>query len=209
MKKLDQKGLTGPVEIGLIAVFVLFVGFVAYRIGNARNDSSANNANTAADQDASEIELKETEADEAKEVDVPAEEEKQEAVEAEKEEVTPEPVKTTTPEVKKEQPVEEPVKKEKIYVDFTSATAEQVESVVNVRATLESNQSGECWMKLYREDQPKVKDSVTLSNAKVCETTFNVADIPVAGEWELHVWFAGKDGITEGYYSKTSVNIVK
>ena len=73
--------MTGPVEIGLIVVFVVFVGFVAFRIGSARNDDTvASNTNDSSEQEASEIALNEAEADEAKEVEVPAEEEKKEEV---------------------------------------------------------------------------------------------------------------------------------
>ncbi len=205
MKKLDQKGLTGPVEIGLIVLFAVFIGAVAYRIGTARNDgASANQNNQASDDEKSEIALNEEEKDEAKEVDVPAEEEKKKEVSEEPAAEPSKPVETEP--VKKEEPKEEPVKKTE-KVEFVSSSAEQSGDTISATATLESNQTGTCYLKLYRDDQPKIKHSIELNNQKVCETTFETSEIPVAGTWELHVWFASSDGSTEGWGDTKTIEV--
>ncbi len=193
MKKLNQRGMTGPVEIGLIVVFVVFVGFVAYRIGSARNDDGrANQSAEDADNEAAEIKVNENEADEAKEVDVPSEEEKKDEV---KEDPATEPVKVDKPVVEDQ---EEPKKKEYTYVGFTSEVSKDGDTI-SASATLAEAYTGNCYLKMYRDGEPKVTRTVKLTDGqKTCSATYNTSELSVSGKWELHAWFESAGGTVKG-----------
>lgn len=206
--KLNQKGMIGPVEIGAIILVIAVVGFTGFRIGNARTqveEITANAQNDEAADEAARLALKEQAEEDAKEIEIPKDESSVEkAVEEPK---TTEVPKQTPAETK---PVEtEPVKEKKdiTYIEFNKGGAGQSGDTVSASARLESEQTGTCYVKFYKEGHPKVFKEHALSNAKECAATFAISEFEVAGDWDIYIWFVSSDGKVEAHQASYPVDI--
>lgn len=203
MKKLDQKGMIGLVEIGVIVLVALVVGFVGYRIGTARSevsDITANAQNDAGLDEAAQLALKEQE-ENKEEVEVPKEEKTEEPVVKEEKPVVEEPI-------KEEKPVEE-VKEKPTYIKFEGVYANQSGDSIAVTARMASAHTGTCYIKFKKDGQEKVLKEKAISSSNNCDTSVAASAFPVAGEWTMYVWFASSDKTVEAYSDTKVVNVVK
>jgi hypothetical protein len=187
MKQITQNGFAHIQVIVLVVLVLGVVGFAAFRVGQT---TSNNQAKDTIDEPslAQDITIKE---DEQKEVTIPAEKTEAEQAAVEK------PAPTTTTE-KKPAPTTETVKKEKVWLNMEQVSAVQTGSFLNVVSRLPSAQSGKCQFKLYQSGFEKVYTYTTISNATDCSGSLDVFNLPTYSGWELHVWFEGFDGKTQG-----------
>lgn len=209
MRKLNQHGIAGPIEIGLIVVALMVVSFVGYRVFTGRDDTAAN---SRAESELSDLEGIDENAEALEGEEQVKEEEKteEEKKEEEKDEpVATEPVKVEEPEVVKEEPKEEPKEEEKpkkTYVQMNAVSVQNGSNMV-VEASISSAQTGACYAKFKRDGYEYiiVKDQITES--KDCRMTAPVSEFPVDGEWTVKTWFVSGGGTIEGYADLVTVEV--
>lgn len=196
MKKLNDQGFIGLLELGALVLLVALISFTAYRISSINSEVDRSLNNTADGSESTQkqpITLKEE--SEAKEVTVPEKEESKD-----QEPVTTETAKTTEPETTK--PTIKSIK-------FTTRSASQDGNNVAASGTLESNQSGTCYFKFKQDGQEKVYKTSSISSSKSCTKTFAVSDFPVGGEWVYYVWFVSSDKTVQAYADTLTLSINK
>lgn len=203
MKKLNQKGAVGPIEIGVLVIVMVVVGALAYRIGSARSDdSSANVSENSEEQvEKSEVSITENIEDAKKEIDVPKEEKKKEEVVVK----DPEPV-VQEPAPK---PVEEPKKTEKkyTYINFTKGGGGQEGDTVSASALLESNQTGKCTVKFYNPPQETIYIESQIKNSRTCQGSANISKFGASGEWQVYTWFESSDGLIQAWNEVYTIDV--
>ena len=200
MKKLNMKGVIGVTELGAMAVLIVMVGFVSFRIASVNNEVNESLSNAESSSESLDLEaIKIAEAEEAKkEIDLP---DKEEVKEEEK------PVEVVKEEPKEEPKEEEPVKVKPTYINFTKGGGSQQGDNVVVSASLESDQTGTCHFKFKKDGYSKVYLSDSISNSKVCDKNVPVAEFEASGDWLFYVWFVSSDKKVEAYQDAYTIEV--
>lgn len=194
MKKLNQKGFLGPIEILAVVLLVGVIGFTAWRVISIRSDVNQSLSNTDTSSESGGLNpIKVNEAEEAKEVTIPKEEVPKETVAVADEE--------------KPKPVTEEVKKDITYIKFSSRSASQDGDSVDASGMLASPQSGTCHFKFKKDGQEKVYKTASISNSKSCSKSVPVSSFPVSGEWQYYVWFTSSDNKVQAYADILGVEV--
>ena len=196
MKKLNQSGFIGPLELLAVVFLVGLIGFTAWRVISIRssvNDSLNNTDNSSESGTLNPIKVNEPK-DEPKEVTIPEKEVPKETVAVAQEETKPKP--------KTEEP-----KKKINYIKFSSRSASQDEDMIDASGVLSSNQSGTCHFKFKKDGQEKVYVTSSITDSKNCSKSIPTASFPVGGQWQFYIWFTSSDGKTQAYADTFSVEI--
>lgn len=196
MKKLNQAGFLGPLEILAVVFLVGLIGFTAWRVISIRSnvDNSLRNTNDSSESGAlNPIKVNEPK-DETKEVTIPEKEVPKETVAVAEEEVKP-------------KPKPEEVKKKINYVSFNKGGGGQQDDQIHVSGTMGAAFSGTCHFKFKMQGQEKFYVTSTISNSKTCEKYIPASLFPASGTWSFYLWFTSSDGKTQAYQDPYDIEV--
>ena len=199
MKKLNQSGFIGIIEIAALVVLGGVITFTVYRVFHIKSDVNKSLHNTTESSESAEVDpikLRQ-EKDEPKEAVVPDKEDEKQEVEVEKE---------TETETEKETESENKENKT-TYIDFVSRSANQSGSNINATGVLESNQTGTCYFKFKKEGYDKVLFTSSITNSKNCTKSIPAHEFPAGGTWQYYVYFQNANESVVAEADALSVNV--
>lgn len=197
----DQRGLIGVIELGLVGVLLVVIGFTGTRIYNATRQADQDHQDSVKVAEASNPDF-------SKEEELTEEKDQPKEDDSKNEETEP----ASKPAEDEDEKNEEDNKKdddndEPDYIELGYGGMEATDDAFKFTASFGSSRSGYCKVKLFKGEEYIYQESDNFSNKTSCTVTLPKDSVPESGEWRGYVKLYDGDDKLIGYTNEFEVTL--